>query len=77
MEFRFSLASRAAVSFDVVSVTGRVVARVPATASGPGTSSVRWGGRNTSGSRVASGVYWVRMSVDGKQAASERVLVLR
>jgi hypothetical protein len=60
---RFVLPRAAAVTAEVWSVDGRRVATLLRGQSLPaGANEVRWDGRNTSGERVASGMYFFRMT---------------
>ncbi len=65
------------VTLDVVDVSGRRIARLlDGERIGAGTHRVQWEGRDDGGSRVAPGVYWMRLAcADGE--ASRKVTVLR
>jgi hypothetical protein len=45
--------------------SGRVVARLPGVAPGPGVAQVRWDGKDTAGKPVAAGVYLLRLESAG------------
>ena len=57
-------------------VAGRLVRRLDPETGAQGYLTVDWDGASGSGERVASGVYFVRLEVDGK-AATQRVVLLR
>ena len=57
-------------------VAGRLVRRLDPAPRARGFLSVDWDGRASSGERVASGVYFVRLEVDGA-VATERMVLLR
>ena len=62
----FSLASAVPVKLEVFDITGR---KVTTLADGPmagGDHAVVWSGTDTSGGKVASGLYYSRLTVDGK-----------
>ncbi len=62
----FALASAARVAVEVLDVSGRLVNRLsPARTFAAGTHSLRWDLRGADGRRVASGVYFVRVSTPG------------
>jgi len=57
-------------------VAGRLVRRLDPAAGARGFLSVDWDGRASSGERVASGVYFVRLEVNGA-VATQRMVLLR
>jgi len=57
-------------------VAGRLVRRFDPAAGAQGLLAVDWDGRASSGERVASGVYFVRLEVDGA-IATQRMVLLR
>jgi len=73
--FLFALRDPGVVSFQIIDVTGRVVAGVPPRQWDTGRWSLAWDGHGTRGDRIASGVYFVRMMV-GNQLIARRKLVL-
>ena len=75
-EIGFALHAPASVSFEVMDLGGRRVASVDRRAWAPGDHAVRWDGRASGGSRVAPGVYLVRMQVDGRMAGQEKLTIL-
>ncbi|MFN8588629.1 MAG: FG-GAP-like repeat-containing protein [Candidatus Eisenbacteria bacterium] len=71
----FTLSSAARVSAEVLDVSGRLVRRLsPARSFEPGTHALRWDVRDTDGRLVPAGVYFVRVSTPGYDAA-RKVLV--
>jgi hypothetical protein len=57
-------------------VAGRIVRRLDPTTGSQGLVAVDWDGRSGSGERVASGVYFFRLEVDGA-VATQRIVLLR
>ena len=76
-EIAFDLQTPADVSLDVHDVAGRLVTtllRNESRRSGP--SSVVWNATDQRGREVSSGVYFVRLTVDGR-AVTSKVVVAR
>ncbi len=73
--FSFSLPRAASVSLDIFDILGRRVQGWRWTNSLPGSHSVDWDGRGTSGERLATGVYLCRLEVAGERL--QRKIVLR
>jgi hypothetical protein len=69
-------AGRRSARLSVHDVTGRLVRRLDPTAGTTGFVAVDWDGTAGSGERVASGVYFVRLEVDGA-VATQRMVLLR
>ncbi len=63
-ELSFSLPSVQRVELAVYSVDGRLVRTLLSGERGPGENSVTWDGRDESGLRVGSGLYFVRLRAD-------------
>ena len=59
---RYELSQRSDVTFTVVNVYGQVVRRLGFEQRSAGVHSVTWDGRNDSGTSVASGVYFYKIS---------------
>jgi len=76
VRIHFSLRDPGTVSFEVHDVAGRLVAKVPAAEWGPGRWIVPWTPRASSGARLASGVYFVRMSAAGRTVALRKFILL-
>jgi hypothetical protein len=72
----FSLAEAADVEIDIYSVNGRLVRSIFAGRADAGAHNAAWDGCDSRGSRVARGVYFCRMEVQGF-SATEKVVVLR
>jgi hypothetical protein len=72
----YTLPRAGRVSFDVLDVSGRRVAQVaPIDApAGPGRSA--WDGTTNEGSRARPGVYFVRMTFEGRASAPEKLILL-
>ncbi len=75
LRIQFELARSGAVGFDVVDLAGRVVARVPSREWAAGRWIHPWDGRADDGRKLSSGVYFVRMRLEG-QAIDSRKLVI-
>ena len=68
---RFSAPDGVAVTLDVVDVSGRRCARLhEGTVSGE--RSITWSARDASGSRLAPGIYWLRLGVTGGRSGDAR-----
>ena len=73
---RYSLPARASVDLRIFDVAGRLVRTLsPAAPQDAGRHEVRWDGTATGGRRVASGVYFARVSALG-QSATRRLVRL-
>jgi hypothetical protein len=72
---RFALPQAGPVSLTVYDVAGRRVASLVDRRLEAGTHSVMWDGRDASGSRVASGVYLLRLHAAGEAVSREVVRV--
>jgi len=75
-EIRYELARPAQVSIKIYNPQGQVVKVLESKAKEPGPHAVRWGGRNTAGERVSSGVYFYKIEA-GPFTATRKMLVLR
>ena len=76
---RFSIPSQAPVDLKVYDVRGRLVKSLLNSGAGamaPGLHEVRWDGRDSNRKRVASGVYFYRLSA-GRLSATRKMVVLR
>lgn len=72
----FALHEPSAVSFQVLDVAGRVVSETPNREWSPGRWTLGWDGRGRSGTRLAPGVYFLRMSVAGRPVALKKIALL-
>ena len=70
----YTLAAPARAVIEIFDASGRVVARLDEGSQPAGAHSVAWDGRDRSGRRVASGVYFYRL--EGMPAAQSRKMVL-
>jgi hypothetical protein len=62
---------------DVFDVAGRRVARISSEGAVAGNNALQWDGRADNGEPVGSGVYFVRLSLNGAPADSRRVVLIR
>jgi len=76
-ELRFSLPQPGRVRLDVLDARGRHVATLLDAERPAGTQQVTWTGTDSAGRGVASGVYRVRMAVDGKVVDGRAVTLVR
>jgi pimeloyl-ACP methyl ester carboxylesterase len=73
---KFTLAARVQVELGIFDVAGRQVRILRSGELDAGTHTATWDGRNASGTRVASGVYFARMRA-GAGERTERLIVVR
>jgi hypothetical protein len=73
---RFSLARTGHVDLSIYDVSGRKVKTLLDRKLGRGPHIVSWNGRNASGDRVASGVYFYRLDTS-KKTISRKMILLR
>lgn len=71
----FHLPSGGQASLTVYNISGRLVRRIAGGPFAPGTHRATWDGMDTTGSRVASGVYFVRLEVAGHSSGRKLLLV--
>ncbi len=71
----FALQSPKQVELGVYDVSGRLVRRLTSGAQDAGTHVINWDGRDASGARVKTGVYFVRGTIGGA-ATGSRLLVI-
>ena len=71
----FSLPSPTDVSLDIFDVSGRLVRKLTSGNRDAGTHQVSWNGRDDSGSRLANGVYYYRLSTSAGVASKTLTLV--
>ncbi|MFO7637865.1 MAG: M14 family zinc carboxypeptidase [bacterium] len=74
VDLNYTLARAGNASLVVMDASGRKVRTLVSGISGPGRHSVRWDGRDDSGRRVATGVFFCRLDAD--ETASVRVVLL-
>ena len=61
----FSIADESEVKFAIFDVTGRLVKNYDNKSYTPGRHQLKWDGKNSGGATVASGIYFLKMTVDG------------
>ncbi|MBD3348403.1 MAG: T9SS type A sorting domain-containing protein [Candidatus Eisenbacteria bacterium] len=72
---RYSLPSRSSVRLSVFDVGGRAVRTLVDRDMGPGHYESVWNGKTDSGEDAASGIYFYRLSADGKELARKLILL--
>lgn len=77
LRLAFVLASEAPVRLEVRDAAGRLVATTLAGTRSPGRHETVWDGRDPRGERVAAGIYFHRLIVDGRTVAVAPVVILR
>lgn len=75
--FSFSVNAPASVRIEVVSPDGRRVAQLSEDRVDVGSHVWTWDGQDGSDRDVASGAYYARLVIDGKESATKRLLVVR
>lgn len=73
---RVELAQAAHARLEIVDIGGRLVAAPLDADHGPGAFDVEWAGTTTLGTTARSGLYFARLSVDGRPVAPVRRIVL-
>lgn len=74
---RFVLPSAARATITVYDARGRQVRQLLDDRLPAGTHDVRWDGKTSAGSAVPSGVYFCRLSVDGRVADTRKMVLLK
>ena len=74
-QIRFDLAQPGLVRLEVYNGAGRLVREVLSGWQSGGTHTATWDGRNRAGTRVASGVYVVRLQSAGHDGSVRMVLI--
>jgi hypothetical protein len=74
---RYQIAAEAEVRLQIFDVTGKLVKTLVNEIQAPEAYSITWDGLTDSGSAVASGVYWARMSTSRGFEASTKMVVLK
>jgi flagellar hook assembly protein FlgD len=75
-EIRFDLERESKVELGIYDLQGRRVANLLEGTLHPGPNVLRWDGRNSTGARVAAGIYLVRL-VRGEELVVRRIIVVR
>ena len=73
----YTLAGPAQVRIDVLDVSGRRVARLDGGDRPAGAGTLAWEGRGDGGERLATGVYFARLFVDGRALGAARMVLVR
>jgi hypothetical protein len=74
---RFTLARVGNVRLDIVSAAGERVKQIDVAHASPGPHEAVWMGDTDSGSKVASGVYFCRLIVDGRALDAARMVLVQ
>jgi hypothetical protein len=74
---RFETSVAGAAHIEVYDVRGRRVHTLTAGSGNPRSGAVTWNGKDGAGRDLASGVYFVRLVIDGRVAAHQRVALVR
>lgn len=75
LEFRLPRAAR--ITIDVYDMQGRHVRAIVDETFVAGTHEVQWNGDSDSGRTMSSGTYFWKLRLDGKEKATEKILILR
>jgi glucose/arabinose dehydrogenase len=73
----FTAPASSRVSLEVFDVAGHRVAVLMDRASSPGSGNLDWDGRDATGQSLRSGVYFLRLSVDGRAVDTRRVTFIK
>lgn len=73
----YEIADPARVVIHVYDLEGRLVRLLENQSRGPGRYPARWDGRDANGSRLATGVYFYQMSLDGVAVDMKKMVLLR
>jgi hypothetical protein len=74
---RYSLREAGEVSFDIMDVAGRRVSRITDGTRAPGLWNTAWSGAGEDGRRLPSGIYFLRMQVNGRVVEGARFVLLQ
>jgi hypothetical protein len=77
VELALSLPTAANVRFDVADVAGRRVAHVSESRLEAGQTTLRWRGFDDAGRAASAGMYFARVSVDGRLLTSRSIFLIR
>jgi hypothetical protein len=77
VELALALDADADVRFDVVDLAGRRISRATETPMTAGMRTLRWDGRDAAGRLVAPGMYFARVSVNGRPLPARSLLLVR
>ena len=70
----YALSADAEVRVTIYNLAGRVIAQVPAGPQAAGVQTLRWNGRNTTGSLVPAGVYLLQVEAAGAEGSQSTAL---
>ncbi|MCF7805087.1 MAG: T9SS type A sorting domain-containing protein [Candidatus Marinimicrobia bacterium] len=73
----YSLAKPGDVSLTIYDISGRKVTTLTQGHRNAGSYSIRWDGRNVAGISVGSGIYFYRITVDGRPGLQKRMVLLK
>lgn len=73
----YRLANDAAVDLSIYDATGKRVRTLTKVRMPSGPHAMFWDGRNDAGRKLGSGVYFIKLSVDGKLAGTKRATLVR
>ena len=76
-DLAFSLTSDAVLSIDIYDVAGRHIRTLCSGNVPSGRHTARWDGGNSSGEAVATGVYFARLSADGFEDVTRKIVLVR
>jgi len=71
----FSLARAGEVTLDIYNVSGRLVRSFVSGSRAPGRYAVRWDGKDESGQRVGSGIYFYKLNTQDRTQAGKLVML--
>jgi hypothetical protein len=73
----YSLKENTKVSLNIYNIKGQIVATLVNQNKGAGNHSIAWNGNDDSGNLVSSGIYFYKLSVNGKTEAIKKCLLLK
>jgi hypothetical protein len=77
VSFAYFLSRQAKVDLAIFDASGRQVRVLTRGMRPPGYHSTTWNGLSADGRRVAAGVYFYRLTVDGKRAGDRKLVIVR
>ncbi|MBN2184479.1 MAG: T9SS type A sorting domain-containing protein [Candidatus Krumholzibacteriota bacterium] len=75
--FEFHLPLKSTVSLKIYDASGKLLLTLKDGEMGPGVYKVLWDGKNSSGSRVTSGVYFCRLVLNNEESFTRKIVMLR
>lgn len=76
-EISFKINKTADVNLSVYSINGRLVKTIENRNYNSGTHSVIWDGTDNNGSEVSSGLYFYRLTVNGNESETEKMMLIK